>query len=80
MVAKIGAGLCVLVGISADDATAPEGYAWMAKKITSLKFFGDSEAGKMWKKNLKDVSICPGPQNPQHLPDCNVEGGQNQIS
>jgi len=52
----------------------------MAKKITSLKFFGDSEAGKMWKKNLKDVSICPGPQNPQHLPDCNVEGGQNQIS
>jgi D-Tyr-tRNAtyr deacylase len=32
-----------------------EGAAWMAKKLLGLKFFGDEDQGKMWKKNLKDV-------------------------
>ncbi|KAJ1494181.1 D-Tyr tRNAtyr deacylase-like domain-containing protein [Baffinella frigidus] len=55
VVAKIGPGLCVLVGLSVGDAETPEVSAWMAKKLLGLKFFGDEDQGKMWKKNLKDV-------------------------
>jgi len=42
--ARIGAGLCVLVGIEKRDT--PEDLAWTAPKITNLRIFEDDQ-GKM---------------------------------
>jgi D-tyrosyl-tRNA(Tyr) deacylase len=51
-VAKIGPGLCVLVGVSSAD-TASEA-AWLAKKLLSTRLWPDAETGKPWSVSLTD--------------------------
>jgi len=40
-VSRIGAGLCCLIGIDADDG--PDDFDYMARKIIGLRIFDDSE-------------------------------------
>ena len=54
VISKIGRGLCVLVGLSAEDSGTPEGLDWMAKKITNIKAF-EGEDGRPWKRSVKDL-------------------------
>jgi len=51
VVSKIGAGLCVLVGLNAEDTE--EGLDWMAKKLLQMKFFGEED--KNWRQNVKGI-------------------------
>jgi D-aminoacyl-tRNA deacylase len=52
MVASIGRGLVVLVGIEAADVE--EDAAWLVQKLTQMRIFGDAE-GKM-NLSLKDIA------------------------
>ena len=52
IVGSIGLGLCVLVGIEADDTE--EDALWLASKITKLRIFNDAN-GKM-NADLEEVS------------------------
>jgi len=54
LVSSIGHGLCVLVGIHRDDT--PLQRQTIVKKILNLRVF-DDEAGKRWKKSVKDLGL-----------------------
>lgn len=52
VVARIGTGLVVLVGIEGEDST--EDADWLAGKIVQMRIFGDEE-GKM-NRSVRDVA------------------------
>ncbi|KAJ2353734.1 D-tyrosyl-tRNA(Tyr) deacylase [Coemansia sp. RSA 2618] len=53
VVGSIGAGVCVLVGISHDDT--PDDMEYIARKILNLRVFDDPTG--MWKKSVMDARL-----------------------
>ncbi|EDW38458.1 GL12001 [Drosophila persimilis] len=53
LVSSIGPGLCVLVGIKADDTVTDVEY--LVRKILALRLFEDE--GKRWQKSAKDLQL-----------------------
>uniref|UniRef100_A0A182P2J1 D-aminoacyl-tRNA deacylase n=1 Tax=Anopheles epiroticus TaxID=199890 RepID=A0A182P2J1_9DIPT len=53
LVSSIGRGLCVLVGISAEDNA--NDVEWMARKLLNLRLF--EESGKRWMASVMDLQL-----------------------
>ena len=51
MIAKIGQGLLVLLGI--EDADTPEDQEWLSRKICSLRIFDDEQ--HIMNKSVTDI-------------------------
>ncbi|KAJ2850757.1 D-tyrosyl-tRNA(Tyr) deacylase [Coemansia brasiliensis] len=54
VVGSIGAGICVLVGISADDTQ--EDLDYMARKVLGMRVFEDS-TNTLWKRSVQDAQL-----------------------
>ena len=53
VVAKIGKGICVLLGLHRDDTD--ENLKYIAKKMLSVRIFDNPENGKRWDKSVQDL-------------------------
>uniref|UniRef100_A0A182VR71 D-aminoacyl-tRNA deacylase n=1 Tax=Anopheles minimus TaxID=112268 RepID=A0A182VR71_9DIPT len=55
VVSSIGRGLCVLVGISADDNA--NDVEWIARKLLNLRLFDEPSTGKRWTESVIDQRL-----------------------
>ena len=54
IIAKIGRGICVLIGIHVKDT--PKVRETIVRKILNLRIF-DDEKNKRWSKSVKDLNL-----------------------
>ncbi|ETN58972.1 D-tyrosyl-tRNA(Tyr) deacylase [Anopheles darlingi] len=55
IVSSIGRGLCVLVGISADDNA--NDVDWLARKLLNIRLFEEAGTGKRWMQSVTDQQL-----------------------
>lgn len=56
VVGSIGKGLCVLVGVNADDKFETDAE-YIIRKLLSLRLFEDPQTGKSWVKSVSDLNL-----------------------
>ena len=54
VVASIGKGICVLLGIHRDDNY--ENLKYIARKMLSVRIFDNPESEKRWDKSVQDLN------------------------